>query len=672
MSCAVAGCIDPRWGSGLITDGDVPSYSLLDESARAAIEAVARQQNGLPLTTARVLVALHHVDQDAAGWARISLTCPRAEHIDPDDWPDDSVTSSESVDDVPFSEELEDALRIAARIGQHYGLIPVPTFVLVLGLVARRNAGATRALLEGTDCPHAGLIDLVQDCLGSGRLESLDLTSASVPSVFTAPPSGGFSKPRPSLRQRWDWIRVRSVLLAVGLPAYAIILLAETAQVGREKGAHIAALYVVLAAVCAFFGLRSLRRATDSTAVTQRRERALAQVRQHAAAHQRDAVGTSFSLACEPKAAEILRNAADEEPLTVTTRRHVVASLETYFGAEPPLRDDPSLVHVVIDSGGEARVLLASPQLASCLADAGRLSRAFGEPVACTHISAAIAFSMADNADSVYATMVRYFGPDAPRAIDALHSTVPSEGKPKPNPVKFLPKARQRARRSELQQRALRAGYVIGGVVLLIPVGQLYSEIPKRFDETSMAQAAQSALRDGRNGQSYRLFSELVEREPTSTFAQQGRACAAARIDGLDRWAWAEDLAIAAGMPARWAGACLPPGAARTVHIQMAEGMAIIVPQRPPSGTTPDRGSALVITPAPKGKLLVDVAADTSCLSGKQGLTLYAAQQAGLSLNVLKHSPTDASQVVGKLKRCVREWPKDKWRKLVVDWLSDS
>lgn len=195
--------------------------TILAEDVRLALVLAAASRVDGSLTTARLLVEIMRVDSNTSGWARICLQSRSLDEIDPAQWPDLCNESAATWEDVPLSEDLAAALRVAARLVDEYALVPMPTVALVLGLIADPAAGAARALVEGTGCTHAELIDLVQDSLVGGRFESLDLrrfrdrepdlrvARQARPPLARRVVSALLQSIR-SLRGGWDWKRVKA------------------------------------------------------------------------------------------------------------------------------------------------------------------------------------------------------------------------------------------------------------------------------------------------------------------------------------------------------------------------------------------------------------------------------------------------------------------------------
>jgi hypothetical protein len=219
--------------------------TVLAEDVREALVLAATKRRG-SLTTALLLVEVMRVNRDASGWVRISLQSRSFDQIDPAEWPDPGRQSAATWEDVPLSEDLAAALRIAARLVDEYRLVPVPTVALVLGLIADPASGAARALVEGAGCTHAELVDLIQDNLAGSRFESLDLRHHSdrepdIAAVCRAPAP----RVRPvasvpqrfvhGLQERWDWQRAKSLLAGLALLALGVGDVVEVVTPGKVE-----------------------------------------------------------------------------------------------------------------------------------------------------------------------------------------------------------------------------------------------------------------------------------------------------------------------------------------------------------------------------------------------------------------------------------------------------
>jgi hypothetical protein len=657
--------------------GRLLDVMVLAEDVREALALAATKRGDGSLTTAQLLVEVMRLDRDASGWARIALYCRSPNEIDPAQWPDPRGDGSTTWEDVPLSEDLAAALRIAARLVDDYDLVPMPTVVLVLGLIATPDSGAARALLEGTGCTHAEVVELVQDSLAGGRFESLDLRNPSerdsgVPAArrtsapLTRP---AVSAPRRYIRglgERWDWQRVKSLLAGLAFlggagGAVAVMVGGEVDATGATRVA-VYLVYVGIAGVCLFHGVRRLRRAADSGAVAQRRR----------AERRRQVDGTrnvaarevARSLSGPPtyteRLLEVLRKAADDAASsgTTTTREHVAVALGDKYELPATGTDEARSAEVLLNPEGDRLVLSVSQELAACLTQSERLAQTFAMNLVETgHLATALAFSVSHDLDDVRSRLRRYFGEDfvGVEEVFAPGATQASTGGHATPPPRILMSERTAGLRSAGRRSFLRVCYLAGALLLLWPIGRLLADAPRLLTDAGHLRHAVQALHQGRNEDAYRVFSEVADRRHESVIALEGRACAAARVGDLDRWAVSAQVALASGMPQRAAGFCLRPAHAARFHLVVAEGTAIIVPSPPPSGA---RREGFTLAAVPSGDRVVDVIMEASCSAGVGGLPTYAAGQARVALRLARYySLANPSKVADRLRACIQVWP---------------
>ncbi|GAA0249350.1 hypothetical protein GCM10009539_38230 [Cryptosporangium japonicum] len=156
------------------TVDDVPVTGLV---ADALHDAAGQLAPGADLTTGRVLVALVRLDY-RLDWQRIWLVTGAPEQTglaSADDSPPASAVRPDRTTwrEVRLSPELTEAFEVAGAVRRRYGYPTVDTAIFTLGLLAFRNAGATRALLSLGQVDHGRLLGHVQDDLLRTRLRGL-------------------------------------------------------------------------------------------------------------------------------------------------------------------------------------------------------------------------------------------------------------------------------------------------------------------------------------------------------------------------------------------------------------------------------------------------------------------------------------------------------------------
>jgi hypothetical protein len=664
---------------------------VLAEDVRAALRLAATRRGDGTLTTAHVLVEVMRVDRDASGWARISLHGRSVDQIEPTQWLDSGDESPATWEDVPLSAELAIALEVAGRVVDDYGLVPMPTVALVLGLIANPGCGAARALVEGAGCNHAELVDLVQDNLAGSRLERLDLRRHSdrepdTPAARHAalarrrPPTGTPRGDQRGLWERWDWQRVKSLLAGLALVALGVgdaVLVATPDEIDATGIARILVYLLNLAFVsaCLFYGVRQLRRAADSQAVTHRRR---AERRRHLdRARPATAQTVSPSLDGIPtytqQLLEVLRKATATAAATgaVTTRQHVVAELKDRGGLPAPGTDTARPARVVLDPDGERLALTVSGDLAGCLRQGERLAQAYAMPlVARGHLATALAYSVLHDVQDARSRLRRYFGDDfvgveevlvaGAAELPAPRPAAPTSRIQAPQPGSYIGRSWWRS--------FVRVSYLGCALILLWPLGGFLADAPQLLTDASSLQQGVRLIQAGQNDEAYRMFFEIHRRRPDSHHALSGMACAAARADDLDRWAVTTQDALTSGMPYRGAGICLRPAQRGGVHLVVLGRIAILVPSAPPPGHVRPPGWSLAAVRS--ATPLAEVVSQASCRAGRAGLPRYAAGQARSALVIAQHSLADPSRVANRLRSCLQDWPPSQWRDTVARWVA--
>ncbi|MDA0182903.1 hypothetical protein OJ997_21505 [Solirubrobacter phytolaccae] len=148
---------------------------LLATSTVNGLEFAAARRGGRPLSTVDIIVGLITADVTGA-WDDIQLKGNFVDEADIERFPDPDQRPDGTWHRVPLTHSASAGLRKAVEIAADYHLVPVPPGVLALGLLADREAGASRALLDGSDLTHGDLLALVQDDLLDVELEGFDPT----------------------------------------------------------------------------------------------------------------------------------------------------------------------------------------------------------------------------------------------------------------------------------------------------------------------------------------------------------------------------------------------------------------------------------------------------------------------------------------------------------------
>jgi PQQ-like domain len=173
---------------------------VLSETVAAALRLAATERPaGRPLTTGCALSALARTDL-SNGWQRIWLHTgdplllglagePDLSDAEPagglgtaglDQTGPQATPVSDRWEGVPLSKAMANSLKLLKRVSSVYGLVPAPSGVMALALVADPASGAARALLRSGGLSHAELLELVQsDLLGTTLNGVRDLISGS-------------------------------------------------------------------------------------------------------------------------------------------------------------------------------------------------------------------------------------------------------------------------------------------------------------------------------------------------------------------------------------------------------------------------------------------------------------------------------------------------------------
>jgi hypothetical protein len=670
--------------------GRLLDAAVLADEVRAALTLAATRRGNESLTTAHVLVEVMRVDRDASGWAHISLYGRSLEQIEPSQWLDSGGESPATWEDVPLSAELAVALEVAARLVDDYGLVPMPTVALVLGLIANPGSGAARALVEGTGCTHAKLVELVQDSLAGSRLESLDLRRHSDPEPGTPadghasaarrrPAAGTPRRRRHGRWERWDWQRVKSLLVGLALVALGVGDVVSVATPGKINDTGIARILVYLlnlafVSACLFYGVRQLRRAANSQAVIHRRR---AERHGHLNRGRPPAQALSPSLDDPPtyteQLLEVLRTATANAAATgaVTTRQHVVAVLSEHEALPPPGTDTARPAHMVLDPDRERLRLMVSGELAACLGQGERLAQAYAMPMVTRgHLATALAYSVLQDIEDARARLRRYFSDDfvgVEEVFVADAAELPTARHAAPVSLIQAPQSTTGMGRS-LWGSFVRVSYLGCALLLLWPLGGFLAEAPQLLTDASALQQGVRLLQAGQNDEAYRLFFEIHRRQPDSHYALAGMACAAARVGDLDRWAVSAQAALASGMPYGRAGACLRPAQRGGFHLVVVGRIAVLVSSAPPPGHVRPPGWSLAAVRS--ATPLAEVVSQASCRAGRAGLPRYAAGRARSALVIAHHSLVDPSRVASRLRSCLQDWPASQWRDAVARWVA--
>lgn len=143
---------------------------LLTEPVVTALRVAATGRGGRPLGTTGVLMALLRTDATSP-WHYVALHTGDYDQLEParQDDPGGGETAGRW-EGVPLTPALTAALDYAAELALGYNMLPVPTSLLALALVAEPDSGATRTMRAGTDLSHRDLVELIHEHLLGDRL----------------------------------------------------------------------------------------------------------------------------------------------------------------------------------------------------------------------------------------------------------------------------------------------------------------------------------------------------------------------------------------------------------------------------------------------------------------------------------------------------------------------
>ena len=153
---------------------------VLTEAAVAALRlAASRRPPDGNLTTGLALDTVARID-GISPWWRIWLETGEPDFLGLADAPDtvDQGVVAGRWEGVPMSGDMASAMVTLRMLSERYKLVPVPTGVLALALVADPGSGAARALCAN-GLPHADLLELVQDSLVGTTLDGLSAALAA-------------------------------------------------------------------------------------------------------------------------------------------------------------------------------------------------------------------------------------------------------------------------------------------------------------------------------------------------------------------------------------------------------------------------------------------------------------------------------------------------------------
>ncbi|MBJ7354348.1 MAG: hypothetical protein JHC98_05940 [Thermoleophilaceae bacterium] len=150
----------------------------LSIATQDAIQAATETVEGRRIGTIDLLFGLLDTEKRSV-WDEVQLKSTFVIRDECADYPDANYEEGGSWNGVPLTVEATRAMAIAAEISREYGLSPIPTGALALGLVASADSGAARALLADKRVDHADLLELIHDCTLDATLENLDLLDAA-------------------------------------------------------------------------------------------------------------------------------------------------------------------------------------------------------------------------------------------------------------------------------------------------------------------------------------------------------------------------------------------------------------------------------------------------------------------------------------------------------------
>ncbi|RMI29432.1 hypothetical protein EBN03_25445 [Nocardia stercoris] len=156
----------------------------LHPDVRAALRAAWAFSAPEPVGTRELLIALAGTDVTGE-WDRVFP----ATFDEIDSTPEDpEPATGRYCRHVPVTDTCAVALEVAGELGTHYGLLPLPVGLVVLGLVTDRSSGASQLLAAGRS--RADLLGVVQADLLRAGLPGLSL---ALPQALRA--AGGYARP---------------------------------------------------------------------------------------------------------------------------------------------------------------------------------------------------------------------------------------------------------------------------------------------------------------------------------------------------------------------------------------------------------------------------------------------------------------------------------------------
>jgi hypothetical protein len=436
-----------------------------------------------------------------------------------------------------------------------------------------------------------------------------------------------------------------------------------------------------LTGIGAFYTRRHFRRARRAQGAAERRRAR----RRSTTEHHRNIIARSSAraLAARPvhstALVEVLHRARAAAADEVVTRRQVAAALGPDFRLPEELADavDAGDQVVVRIDGPSDDIVMASEELSACLAMATRLAWSYAiNEVERAHLATTLVHSVTGDVEDARRRLRGYFGGDE---FDGLAGVLAAGPEGDPGDARAIVQATPEGHRAEEPspdavedaptETLLRFGYLLGALVLLGFVTQMFTDLPGRLAETRDVRQASEALDAGRDDEAFRLFSEVAERVPDSITAHRGRACAAARGGELDLWALSENEAVLVGMGLAQVGACLDPAARRRFRVVVVENIALVVPSSASDPDDRDTGIAGRLAIVRSDRQLVDVVAGASCAAGAEGLPLYAQHLARSALRIARYAMDGSDGAAIALRACIGGWPPGEARDAVTGWV---
>ena len=166
---------------------------LLSTVTVSALEIAATRREGEPLGTHGILAATIAADY-LGSWEALQVRSTFVDTGERQRFRDEDTTPQGTWHNVPLTADATRALSVAARIAEHFRLLPLPPGVLVLGLVWHERSGAARALLEQADVSHAELLELVQEEILGTSLEGLE-DAVETPPELASPGAADAEQP---------------------------------------------------------------------------------------------------------------------------------------------------------------------------------------------------------------------------------------------------------------------------------------------------------------------------------------------------------------------------------------------------------------------------------------------------------------------------------------------